>query len=318
MHAVITGAAGFIGSHLAEACLARGWTVTAVDCFTDYYPRALKLRNISEAADNDRYHLVEADLAVDPIEPLVEGAEVIFHLAAQPGVRASWGSSFDVYTQANVVALQRVLEAVKERPLRKFMFASSSSIYGDAERLPTGEDTAPAPVSPYGATKVLGEHLCRIYRRSYDVPVVVLRYFTVYGPRQRPDMAFWRLIDSALNGTPMMLYGDGSQTRDFTFVADTVDATIEAAQRASAGATYNVGGGSAVSLAAAIEAITREVGSAPTLRREPNQRGDARDTAADTARIARELQYVPQFGLEDGLARQIAWQRSLPGSETAS
>ena len=309
---VVTGGAGFVGSHLTEACIARGWTVTAIDCFTDYYSRAIKRTNIEQVSGEERFRLVEADLSVDPIEPLLDGVDVVFHLAAQPGVRASWGTTFDAYTSANVVALQRLLEAVKDRSLQKFVFASSSSVYGDAERLPTPESTALSPASPYGATKVLGEHLCSLYLRSYAVPIVALRYFSVYGPRQRPDMAFSKLIDSALRGTEMLLYGDGSQTRDFTYIADVVAATIAAAELASPGAVYNVGGGSRMPLTAAIDLITAEVGDPPRLRRAQRQRGDARDTAADTSRIARELEFVPSWDVVGGLPEQIHGRSARP------
>jgi UDP-glucose 4-epimerase len=306
---VITGAAGFVGSHLADACLARGWTVTGVDSFTDYYSSEVKRSNIDSAARSDGFRLLETDLAVDPIEPLLESAQIVFHLAAQPGVRASWGTQFDIYTNSNVIALQRLLEAAKDLSLHKLVFASSSSVYGDAEQLPTPESAKLAPVSPYGATKVLGEHLCGIYRRSYDLPVVALRYFSVYGPRQRPDMAFSRLIDSALHGTEMRIYGDGNQTRDFTYVADAVAATIAAAELAPAGGVYNVGGGSRMSLTSTIELITSEIGAAPNLRWTGRQRGDARDTAADTSRITSELEFVPAWDVSRGLTQQIAWHK---------
>jgi UDP-glucose 4-epimerase len=309
LRVVITGAAGFIGSHLSEACLARGWEVIGVDCFTDYYDPAIKRSNVAEALAHPRFRLLEADLSTDPLLPVLEGADTVFHLAAQAGVRASWGTRFDAYTASNVVALQRLLEAAKDGSVGKVVFASSSSVYGDAERLPTGEDTTPSPVSPYGATKVLGEHLCSIYRRSYGLPLVALRYFSVFGPRQRPDMAFWRLIDSALNGTEMTVYGDGRQTRDFTCVHDIVAATIAAADLAPSGAVYNVGGGARTSLLEAIEIVTRELG-APNLRFRPHQRGDARDTAADTTRIREELEFVPRWDVARGLAEQIAWQRT--------
>lgn len=309
LRVMITGGAGFVGSHLSEACLACGWNVTAVDCFTDYYPEALKRSNVEPLLGDERFRLVEADLSVDSIAPLVEDVDIVFHLSAQAGIRASWGANFDAYTSANVVALQRLLEAVKERQLLKFVFASSSSVYGDADQLPTPESTTLSPMSPYGATKVLGEHLCSLYRRSYGVPIVTLRYFSVYGPRQRPDMAFWRLINSALQGTEMSLFGDGTQTRDFTYVVDIVAATISAAELAPPGAIYNVGGGSRTSLTTAIELISAEVGNPPRLRRRERQRGDAHDTAADTSRIARELEFVPVWELGRGLAEQIAWQK---------
>lgn len=309
MHVVVTGAAGFVGSHLSEACLSRGWTVTAVDCFTDYYPTEIKRSNVSSASAQEGYQLVQADLAVDPIEPLLAGADVVFHLAAQPGVRASWGTRFDTYTTGNVVALQRLLEAARHASLRKLVFASSSSVYGDSETLPTPESATLAPLSPYGATKVLGEHLCSIYQRSYDVPVVALRYFSVYGPRQRPDMAFSKLIAAALHGTEMTIYGDGTQTRDFTYVADIVSATIAAGESAPPGAVYNVGGGSQVALVDAIDLIAAEVGARPRLRWTPHQRGDARDTAADSSRIRRELAFAPAWDVAGGLAEQVAWQK---------
>jgi nucleoside-diphosphate-sugar epimerase len=308
VHVVITGAAGFVGSHLSEACLTRGWSVTGVDCFADYYPEAVKRSNLSSAVTHPAFRLVEADLAVDPVSELLEGADVVFHLAAQPGVRPSWGQSFDAYTTANVVALQRLLEAVKDHQLQKFVFASSSSVYGDSEQLPTPESAVLAPLSPYGATKVLGEHLCRIYRRSYAVPVVCMRFFSVYGPRQRPDMAFWKLIDSALRGTEMTIFGDGGQTRDFTYVADIVAATIAAGIEAPAGAVYNVGGGSRTALRDAIALVEGEIGP-PKLRITQSQRGDARDTAADTERIRSDLGYAPEWDLARGLAEQIAWQQ---------
>lgn len=307
-----------MGSHLSEACLARGWTVTAIDCFTDYYAHAVKRSNIQSSLGKEGFRLVEADLSVDPIEPLLEGADFIFHLAAQPGVRASWGTSFDAYTSSNVVALQRLLEAVKDCKLRKLVFASSSSVYGDAERLPTPESTTLSPMSPYGATKVLGEHLCSLYERSYGVPVVTMRYFSIYGPRQRPDMAFWKLIDSAVHGTEMVIYGDGTQTRDFTYVGDIVAATMAAAELAPAGAVYNVGGGSRMPLTEAIDLITAEVGTPPRLRRTQRQRGDARDTAADTSRISRELEFLPKWDVASGLAEQIAWHRQTVESLASS
>lgn len=289
--------------------MARGWSVTGVDCFTDYYSAQVKRTNLESAVGHESFCLVESDLARDRVKPLLEGADIVFHLAAQPGVRPSWGESFEAYTTGNVVALQRLLEAAKNSSLRSFVFASSSSVYGNSEQLPTPESSELEPVSPYGATKVLGEHLCSIYRRSYALPVVTLRYFSVYGPRQRPDMAFWRLIDSALHGNEMTVYGDGAQTRDFTYVADIVSATIAAAERGSAGAVYNVGGGSRTALSEAIALISKEIGLAPRLRTTTRQRGDARDTAADTSSIRRDLQFEPAWDLTSGLAQQVAWQK---------
>src|SRR5918911_374260 len=225
MKAVITGAAGFIGSHLTEACLQRGWDVVAVD-----------------------------------LGELMGDADVVFHLAAQAGVRASWGLQFDVYTKLNVTLLQRLLEAARNASLRRFVFASSSSVYGDAETLPTSEDQVLRPLSPYGATKALGEHLLHLYFRNYDIPTVALRYFSVYGPRQRPDMAFHRIIESALEGEAFELYGDGRQTRDFTYVADVVDATLAAAERGEPGGIYNIGGGARTSMREVLDILRAELG----------------------------------------------------------
>jgi len=240
--ALITGAAGFIGSHLTEHCLGLGWRVTAVDAFTDYYDPSAKRRNASSFADDPRCTLVEADLLELDLASLLDGISVVFHLAAQPGVRTSW-DEFDVYVRQNVTATQRLLAAAGKAPLERFVVASSSSVYGDAESLPTGEDVVPRPVSPYGATKVATEQLAHIYWRNFGVPTVTLRYFTVYGPRKRPDMAFNRLIACSLDGQPFEVFGDGNQTRDFTFVTDAVAGTIAAGIGAEPGMAYNIGGG---------------------------------------------------------------------------
>lgn len=313
MRVLITGAAGFIGSQLAESCVTRGWSVTGVDCFTDYYDPKIKHANVRRVSDSDLYRLVNLNLATDDIEPLMSEIDVVFHLAAQAGVRASWGREFHNYTESNVTALQRLLEAARGAQLEKFVFASSSSVYGDAAELPTSEQARLAPISPYGATKVLGENLCGIYHRAHGIPVVSLRYFSVYGPRQRPDMAFWRLIDCALRDTEMTIYGDGLQTRDFTYVADVVQATMAAAERGRPGAIYNVGGGSRVSLARTIEVIGDELDRPLRLTRTAVQAGDARDTAADTSLAQRDLGYVPEWDVTSGLRAQIAWHRTAMG-----
>ena len=227
---LVTGCAGFIGSHLTEECLARGWDVVGVDCLTPYYGGDAKLANVQSAAADPRCTYLERDLLDLDLPELLGDVDIVFHLAAQAGVRASWGKSFDVYTEHNVTALQRLLEAAKDVGVERFVFASSSSVYGDAEQLPTSEDTVLRPVSPYGATKALGEHMVHMYWRNFGLPAVSLRYFTVYGPRQRPDMAFHRAIEAGLSGGSFELFGDGEQTRDFTYVADTVAGTIAAAR----------------------------------------------------------------------------------------
>jgi nucleoside-diphosphate-sugar epimerase len=308
--ALITGAAGFIGSHLTEACLAQGWHVVAVDSLTTYYSPAAKVRN---AAAFDRHHrctYLEQDILDLDLASILADTDVVFHLAAQAGVRASWGQSFDVYTQLNVTVLQRLLEAARHAAaLEKFVFVSSSSVYGDAESLPTSEDQILRPVSPYGATKALGEHLCYLYFRSYQVPVVMLRYFSVYGPRQRPDMAFHRAIAAGLADREFVLFGDGRQTRDFTFVADIVAGTIAAALQGVAGQTYNLGGGHRVAMLDVLEVIRMELGELK-VRHEDGQRGDARNTAADIERAAHDLGYTPDWDVERGLREQIAWHRA--------
>lgn len=309
MRVFITGAAGFVGSHLVEACLNRGWSVIACDSLTTYYSPAAKVRNAAAFSGHHRCDYHEQDILDLDLAQIMEEADIVFHLAAQAGVRASWGQSFDVYTQLNVTVLQRMLEAARATDLRKFVFVSSSSVYGDAETLPTSEDSILRPVSPYGATKALGEHLSYLYFRNYDVPVVMLRYFTVYGPRQRPDMAFHRAIEAALHGREFRLFGDGQQTRDFTFVADTIAGTIAAGLEGVPGSAYNLGGGSRVSMLEVLETIRQETGGL-TVRHEESQRGDARDTAADISRAQADLAYAPKWDVASGLREQIAWHRS--------
>lgn len=306
---LITGAAGFIGSHLTEACLARGWQVTAIDSLTTYYSPATKVRNAQAFSGHPACTYLEQDILDVDLPALVGDADLVFHLAAQAGVRASWGQSFDVYTQLNVTVLQRLLEAARgASDLRKFVFASSSSVYGDAESLPTSEDQILKPLSPYGATKALGENLCYLYHRSFAVPTVSLRFFSVYGPRQRPDMAFNRAIDAAMGGRDFTVFGDGLQTRDFTFVADIVDGTLAAAEHGRVGGCYNLGGGSRISMREALDIIRGEAG-ALTVRHEESQRGDARDTAADITRAQQDLGYQPTRSVAQGLEEQVAWHR---------
>ncbi len=248
MKVLITGAAGFIGSHLVEACLERDWDVVAIDSLTTYYSPTSKVENAKHFRHHPRCTFLEADLLEVDLPELLTDTEVVFHLAAQAGVRASWGLSFDVYTKLNVTLLQRLLESARGSSVRMFVFASSSSVYGDTKTLPVNEDQVLRPLSPYGATKALGEHLLHLYSHSYGIPTVALRYFSVYGPRQRPDMAFHRLIECALSGDAFNLFGDGRQTRDFTYVADVVDATIAVVERGVPDGIYNIGGGARISM----------------------------------------------------------------------
>jgi UDP-glucuronate 4-epimerase len=302
---VVTGAAGFIGSHLVEALERAGHDVRAVDCFTDYYDPALK-------RENARSFDVEAlDLADDPLDDLVAGADGVFHLAGQPGVRASFGSSFGLYVRRNVVATQRLFEAAA-RAHTPVVFASSSSIYGDAERYPTPEDAVPRPLSPYGITKAACEHLAYAYARSDGLECVSLRYFTVFGPRQRPDMAFTRIVFALAAGTRFDLYGDGEQSRGWTYVADVVDATVAAMERGTG--TYNVGGALEASMNATIALLEQISGRTLDVSREPAVPGDQRRTSADTTRIRSELGWMPRVSLEDGLRRQWEWASSRVGA----
>jgi nucleoside-diphosphate-sugar epimerase len=290
---LITGAAGFVGSHLAERCLDLGWRVIAIDAFTGYYEESLKRRNIATAVAHPGYTLIEADLLTMDLGDVLREVTIVFHLAAQPGVRASW-SDFDVYTRLNVTATQRDLHLAAEAPIERLVIASSSSVYGDAERMPTPEDVTPRPVSPYGLTKVATEHLAQVYWRNFGVPSVCLRYFTVYGPRQRPDMAFNRLISCALTGRPFEIFGDGEQTRDFTFVTDAVAGTIAAAQCGRPGATYNIGGGSRRSMNSALRTLEELTGRPIDRVHRERQSGDAHDTAADISLARAGLLRDPQ------------------------
>jgi nucleoside-diphosphate-sugar epimerase len=305
--ALVTGAAGFIGSHLAERLVADGATVVGIDSFADFYPRATKERNLTRLHGSAAFSLIESTLADADLPVLLDGVTHVFHLAAQAGVRESWGQDFRVYTVNNVEATQLLLEACIGKPIERLVYASSSSVYGDAVPLPMREDARPQPVSPYGVTKLAAEQLCYLYHASYGVPAVSLRFFTVYGPRQRPDMGFSRFLQAALNGDVVRQFGDGRQTRDFTFVADAVAAIVAAAGRGTPGAVYNIGGGSRIELLEAFELIRRVTGRHMQVERTDTQRGDMRDTYADTTRATADLAFAPTATLEEGLRAQYEW-----------
>jgi UDP-glucose 4-epimerase len=307
--AVVTGAAGFIGSHLVESLLADGREVVGVDAFVDYYPREVKERNLDQARAHRAFRLVEGSVQDADLGPVLDGASEVFHLAAQAGVRASWGRDFAVYTDNNVLATQRLLEASAAAGVSRIVYASSSSVYGNAAALPLQEDAACHPVSPYGVTKLAAEHLASLYHSNLGVPVVSLRYFTVYGPRQRPDMAFHRFLKAARDAAPIRLYGDGTQTRDFTYVDDIVAATRAAAGSGRPGGVYNVGGGERVALSDVIGRIERVTGRRLEVIREGVQKGDMRDTFADTSAARRDLGFRSTVGLDEGLAREWDWIR---------
>ena len=317
MKALVTGAAGFIGSHLSEALTAAGADVVGVDCFTDYYARDVKERNLSVVQSRNNFRFVEAALQEAPLEPLLDGVTHVFHLAAQAGVRKSWGADFQVYTSHNVDSTQRLLEAVKGRKLHRFVYASSSSVYGDVAAMPMREDAYLQPLSPYGVTKLAAEHLCHLYYANHGVPTVSLRFFTVYGPRQRPDMAFHRFIRAAYEGRPISLYGDGGQTRDFTYIADIVAANQAAGDRGRPGAVYNIGGGSRVSVNEVLSLVGKLTGRTLDIRQEDTQKGDMRDTFADTSRARTDLGFQPRFTLEQGLTEECRWLAALMGVSLA-
>lgn len=318
-HVIVTGAAGFVGSHLTERLLGMGYSVTGVDSFEDYYDVALKHRNLEVARSHDDFTLV-ADNLVDLGEEdggssrlldLVDGADAVFHMAAQAGVRRSWGRDFEIYTRNNIQSTQMLLEAAKARGVKKVIYASSSSVYGDTDVLPMHEDAVCRPFSPYGVTKLAAEHLAELYMHNFGLPTASFRFFTVYGPRQRPDMAFHIFMRAILNGEEVRVYGDGNQSRDFTFVSDIVSGLCLGLDPAVTG-VYNLGGGSRVSLSQAIDVI-EGISHVPVRRVEqPPQAGDVPDTWASLDR-ARAAGYDPKVSLQEGLQAEWDWMRELLG-----
>jgi nucleoside-diphosphate-sugar epimerase len=307
MNALVTGVAGFIGSTLAERLCSEGADLIGIDCFTDHYPRAIKERNLSALRGHPRFKFVESSIQAADLHAVLADRTHVFHLAAQAGVRHSWGRDFSVYTVNNIEATQVLLEACAKWQIERIVYASSSSVYGDHVALPMREDALPRPVSPYGVTKLAAEQLCYLYHANYGLPTVSVRYFTVYGPRQRPDMGFHRFLRATLCGEPITVYGDGEQTRDFTFVADAVAATIAAAKRGVPGRVYNIGGGSRVTINEVFEMIGRVSGRRPLITAGSAQKGDMRHTYADTGLARTDLGFVPAVTLEDGLAAEYKW-----------
>lgn len=310
MKALVTGGAGFIGSTLSERLIEQGASVRAIDSFTDFYPRPLKERNLENLRGRPGYDFVEGDLREVDLNALLDGITHVFHLAAQAGVRRSWGQEFSVYTGLNVDSTQRLLEACVSKPIERLVYASSSSVYGDDVAIPMTETALPQPVSPYGVTKLAAEQLCHLYHVNFGVPAVSLRYFTVYGPRQRPDMGFNRFFSAILDGKPLIQFGDGLQTRDFTFVADIVTATAAAAVHGVPGRVYNIGGGSRVSLREVFDLLARVSGRKVTIDQQGPQKGDMRDTYADTTRARQDLAFAPSVTLEEGLRAMWRWMEA--------
>jgi UDP-glucuronate 4-epimerase len=309
---LVTGCAGFIGSHLCDSLLEDGHSVVGVDAFTPTYPRSLKERNLRDALSNSRFRLAELDVAIadGALVEAVADAELVFHLAAQPGVRTSWGASFEHYVHRNLLATQRVFEAAVEVGLR-VVLASSSSVYGDVETGATHESAALRPISPYGVTKLGCEHLARAYAKSFDLDVVTLRYFTVFGPRQRPDMAFTRIAAAVVDGTPFEVFGSGEQSRDFTYVADAVAATVLAGEHAPSDSIYNVGGGEEATVNRVLELVEEIAGRPVEILRTQRMRGDVRRTSADTSALRAECSWVPSVSLREGLRAQLKWYEGL-------
>ena len=308
---LVTGAAGFIGSHLAEALVARGHRVIGVDAFVDFYPRAFKEANLARLRQSPNFHLIESDLNTANLPKLLTGVDYVFHLAAQAGVRTSWGEGFASYVENNVLATQRLLEAAKQSGVRRVIYASSSSVYGNAAVQPAREDSPTAPISPYGVTKLAAEHLCRLYTTEHGLPTISLRYFTVFGPRQRPDMAFHKFIRAILTGDPITVYGDGEQSRDFTYVGDIVAANLAAMHHGHPGAWYNLGGGTRVTVNEVLRLLEQIMDRPANVVYQARQFGDAAHTAADTTAARNDLGFEPGYSLADGLRMEAEWLTEL-------
>jgi UDP-glucose 4-epimerase len=308
---LVTGVAGFVGSHLAERLLGSGHDVIGIDSFLDNYAASFKHKNLASLTQHSRFEFRDQDILRADLGELLRDVSYVFHLAAQPGVRSSWGAEFSKYTQNNIMATQALLETAKQVKLEKFVYASTSSVYGDTDDLPMREDGRTRPVSPYGVSKLAAEHLCYLYWKGFGVPMVALRFFTVYGPRQRPDMFFHIFMRGLLRGEEVPLYDDGEQTRDFTFCSDIVDGLLAAAFYAGTGEVFNLGGGSETSVLNAIATLEKIAGSKVKLRRFDRQKGDVRHTRASIEAARSKLGFVPKVDLAAGLAMQWEWVKTL-------
>ena len=307
MKILVTGAAGFIGSHLAERLLKEGYGVKGLDSFLDYYPRRIKEHNVRGLNGKKGFEFIEGDILDLDLVKLLDGVDAVFHQAAIAGVRSSWGARFDEYVRNNILGTQLLLEACRDRELKRFVYASSSSVYGDSDELPIKEASPVRPVSPYGVTKLSGEQLAYLYYKGYGVPVVSLRYFTVYGPRQRPDMAFHKFLRAVITGGEIEVYGTGEQTRDFTYIGDAVEANLAAFSGGVNGEAYNIGGGSRIKLIECIRIIEEISGKKANLRFTDPQRGDAKHTYADVSKAKKDFGYSPVFGIREGLTEHYNW-----------
>lgn len=315
MKFIVSGCAGFIGSHLCEYLINLGHKVSGIDSFSEFYPREYKEKNIEGLLKNPLFDFIEKDMLELELEEIFENTDAIFHLAAQPGVRTSWGKNFNYYIKDNIILTQRILEALKGLKGKRLIFASSSSVYGDSKTLPFKENGPLSPISPYGVTKLACENLCLLYHKNFGIDLVILRYFTVYGQRQRPDMAFHRFFYSILEGKKIEIFGDGNQTRDFTYVDDIVRATFSAWQRGGAGEIYNVGGGESISLLNLLKIMERVTGEKVKVLFKEREKGDAPHTWADYSKAKKDLEYTPSVKLEEGLKKQWEWTKKIYGEK---
>lgn len=305
---LVTGAAGFVGSHMVDTLLARGDTVIGVDCFTPYYAPEAKRHNLTAAQESPRFTLVEADLRDADITAMLDSVDTVFHQSAQPGVRLSWSDGFSEYASHNVLATQRLLEAARDAEVRRVVYASSSSVYGNQARYPTVETDLPRPYSPYGVTKLAAEHLCSLYAENWGVDTVALRYFTVFGPRQRPDMSIHRLCEAVGTGASFPRFGDGKQVREFTYVSDIVAANLLAGDaEVEPGTAMNIAGGGEITLNELIAMVGHIAGTEVTIEDHPAQAGDARRNGGATDRAHELLGWEPSVSLRDGISAQLAW-----------
>jgi nucleoside-diphosphate-sugar epimerase len=311
MKCLITGVAGFIGSSLADKLLELGNQVIGIDCLTDYYSPQIKKNNIEPLLEDKKFVFKKADILSTDLSEYLREIDIIYHLASQPGVRGSWGKNFSIYVKNNIHATQILLEACIDLPIKKFIYASSSSVYGDVSILPVKEDAPLKPISPYGVTKLAGENLAFLYYKAYGIPVVSLRYFTVFGAKQRPDMAFSRFLKAALNDEPIQIFGTGNQTRDFTYIEDAVTGTMLAVEGGRPGQIYNIGGGKRISLNEVLNIIEKVIGKKLKIERIDAQKGDVQHTFADILKAQRDFNYRPQFPLSQGIEKQYAWIKKI-------
>ncbi|SHJ89305.1 NAD-dependent epimerase/dehydratase family protein [Tepidibacter formicigenes] len=309
--ALVTGCAGFIGSHLCEKLIKEGFHVIGIDCFTDYYSKSIKKSNLSLLISNPNFIFIEGDLIKISLKEYLKDVEFIFHQAGQPGVRGSWGKEFDVYIDNNIFATQILLEEAKDYNIKKFVYASSSSVYGNTNILPMKESQLPEPFSPYGVTKLAAEQLCHLYYENYGLPVISLRYFTVFGPRQRPEMAISSFIRSMFNDKELVVYGDGNQVRDFTYIDDIVSANLLAAYSDIKGEVFNVASQNPVKLIDVIYMLEKIIGKKAIINFKESQKGDVKDTYGDISKIKKMLGYNPYFDIEKGLANHVKYMEKL-------